>query len=80
MKRPLLHHQRCIEVVRRRKAGLLLRGATFAHRRRLREAGAWYDVIANAWLLPNHELARELGAVIMDDEYWLKPEPKKAAQ
>ena len=66
------------EMAKRRFAGLVLRGHTAPVRQQLREAGAIWDPLAQAWLLPNVQTLLALGAQPREID-WFLPKPPSGA-
>ena len=51
------------EMARRRMQGLILRGATYRIKSKIKEAGGQWCTYAQAWLVPDHPTALMLGGI-----------------
>ena len=67
------------ESLRRISAGLILRGDTFRHRKRLYDLDGIYHPVLRAWLMPNVQIMLKLKAVPRDKDFYLPP-PKSHAR
>jgi len=61
------------ESLRRISAGLILRGDTFRHRKRLYDLDGIYHPVLGAWLMPNVQIMLKLNAIPREKDFYLPP-------